>query len=617
MNFTFVKATGEVAFFRSDAEQAEWVQEEMSLNCTFPLDNNKIIERGMVVLFQDPATDDWQAYEIRQCQVFPGDGYQQFTAENLAISELSDCHIPDKIEFTDSTIGSAISKVLSGTGWKLGNVPSAPRPDDMFVVQSADVTRGSVWEAICTIQNNWNAYASPRVTVNANGISGRFIDVVYPGQTFRGLRLSVNKNVSDPCVIYDDSELYTALYGYGGTYSEGTLDEKVSLEYNFSSVVWSKTAYHPAKPRGQKYIEDPEATALYGRNGKPRFGYFQNTEIDDPEVLLGKTWESLKQCNHPKINISGTVTDLTRLGYADVPLRLHDMAIVELEPIGVLFYKEIVQLTVNLLDPTGNLPTIGDYIANIIYINRQTDNAATGGGSGRGGGGGGGGNTKTDLAFSEWKTSIYDTGREVGMWARQTDEHGKILNQAGMHIDPLTGVLIYAEDTANMIGSRFHVQKDMIESEISDRKDADNEMSSKITQTADSIALEVSQRKSEDKRLSGRIDVQANKISLVVSEKDGRNVVNASSIVMGINGQSGSFIKLQADKIDLRGYVTIQELDVTNGRITNLMTGQAEAREIATANIRINSGFINLGGANVYKGKVTINGTDYNVLRYS
>ena len=57
MDFTFLKATGEVAFFRSDAEQAEWTQEEMNLVCSFPFVADKMIERGMTVLFQDPATE--------------------------------------------------------------------------------------------------------------------------------------------------------------------------------------------------------------------------------------------------------------------------------------------------------------------------------------------------------------------------------------------------------------------------------------------------------------------------------------------------------------------------------------------------------------------------------
>ena len=571
MNFTFLRSTGAVAFFRSDAEEADWCQEEMTVSATFPYFSNKVIERGMVMLFQDPATNDWQAYEIRQCTIMPGDSYQQLTAESLAISELTDCHVQNKIEIDNVHASEALITVLSGTGWNVGNVVVDP-------VSSCDLQRGSSWQAVNTIASNWNVYIEPRVTVDSNGITGKYLDIVPSTGTDRGLRLAINKNVTDPCVTYDDTDMYTALYGYGGTYTEGEGESRVTLEYNFSSVAWDKTSDHPAKPEGQRYLEYPEMTALYGRNGKPRFGYYQNTNVNDPDILLQQTWEALKHCCQPKISIQGTVSDLKRMGYADQPLRLHDLAIIELEPVGLLFYKQIIRLTVDLLDPTKNVPEIGDYIPNIIYINRETENYATGGSKGSGGRGG---KTKVDLEMSEYRTQIYDNGRQVGMVAQRVNEQGDILNQAGLHIDPDTGVLIYAEDNENMVGSRFHVQSDRITAEVNARKNEDNVLSSRITQTANKIELEVSERKAGDATLSGRIaveadritqevtrattaegtlsgriDVQADKIGLVVTQKDGQNVVNSASIVAGINGQTGSFIKLQAKTIDIDGLVT-------------------------------------------------------------
>lgn len=518
MEFTFLKGNN-VAFFRSDAQTAEWTQEEMNVHCTFPLLPGKIIERGMILLFQDPATDDWQAFTIRQCKGFAN--YQQIETESIAITELSACHVPEKIELDNVTAQDAMNSILPGTGWNIGNIGSNP-------VSSGDLSRGSVWQNLSTISSNWNVFIVPRVTVNASGIVGRFLDLVPATGVDRGLRLSVNKNVTDPCVTYDDSELCTALYGYGGTYSEGTLDERVTLEYNFSDVVWNKTSEHPAKPAGQKYLEYPEMTALYGINGKPRFGYYQNTNINDPAVLLQKTWETLKTCCEPKVSITGTATDLKRLGYADVPLRLYDMAIIEIEPLGVLFYKQVVKLTVNLLDPSKNLPTVGDYIPNIIFINRETESFATGGGRGSGRGGGGRGMTRLDEKNSEYDTNFYNTGRELGAYARKTDENGNILNQAGMHIDPETGVLIYAEDNVNMVGSRFHVQSDRITAEVTDRKNSDNELSSRITQTANQISLEVSERKGADNALSGRITVEAGRITQEVTDrKNGQDALSS------------------------------------------------------------------------------------------
>ena len=248
------------------------------------------------------------------------------------------------------------------------------------------------------IQNNWNVYITPRVVISSAGaITGRYLDIVPAGGTFRGVRLSIRKNLLDPVVTYDDSEVLTALYGYGGNVDVAvTGEDDQQEELTFKDVVWSATSSHPAKPENQTYLEWPEKTALYGRNGRARFGYYQNSDIKDANVLLQKTWEALQRTCDPKISIAGTCVDLYRLGYKDQPLRLHDTAIIEIEETGETFSKEIIMLDVDLVDPSGNRPEIGDYIPNIVYINRDTEDKATGG-KGGGGGGGGGGRGMTKL----------------------------------------------------------------------------------------------------------------------------------------------------------------------------------------------------------------------------
>lgn len=652
MDFMFLRSSGDVAFYRSDAEQADWCQEEMTVNASFPYVKDKVIERGMIVLFQDPATNDWQAFEIRTSANYAYDMYQQITAESIAISELTDEHIRDSIEYTDVHADAALADLLSGTGWSVGIVePHEP--------SSGDISRGSVWNAIGTIITNWNVYITPRVTVDRTGITAKYLDITSPAGKWNGVRLSIDKNMTDPCVTYDDTELYTALYGYGKSYTDG--DE--TKDRTFDDIVWTETATHPAKPEGQGYVEDPTKTALYGRNGRPRFGYYQNTDIDDGETLLRKTWEYLNKVSSPKINIRGTVADLKRMGYADEPLRLHDMVIVDIEPLGSLEYKQIIKLTIDLLNPTENIPEIGDYIPNIIYINRDTSDTATGGSSGVNKG-----SSKTELEMSEYKTSLYDTGQQVGMLAEHVNEQGDILNQAGMHIDPDTGVLIYAEDNVNMVGSKFHVQSDRITSEVTDRKNADNTLSSRITQTANQISLEVSERKSADASLSGRIDIQADRISLEVTNRQsadtalsGRITVNANaitaevtrastaegtlsgritvnadkvaivvsddgqgnytpnsaSIVAGINSQTGSYVKIKADTINLSGYVTASQLSATDAKIDNLMTGQSTATSLNCLNFRVGAAQFTFGTGIVKKSTVNIGGTDYKLLTWS
>lgn len=397
MQTTFLNTAGVVLFTRDDMEQGNWTQEEYTVNATFPYVAGKVIERGQRLSFNDPATGSVEVFEVRNVTNIETEHYQQVIAEHIAVSELSDEHINTK-EITDQTPAQALTTVLAGTLWAVGNV-------EVVRTSSVDISRGSVWQAVGAIAQNWNVYIVPRVTVNAAGdITGRFLDVTESSGVWRGLRLSLHKNMSDSSVVYDDSETLTALYGYGGNIDvpHATGDDTTE-ELTFAGVTWAATADHPAKPAGQTYLEDPQATALYGRNGRPRFGYYQNGDITDAELLLQKTWEALKQTNKPKISITGTVTDLYRFGYKDQPIRLHDLAIVDIEETGASFYLQIIRCDVDLIDATATRPEIGDYIANIIYINRETYDASTGSG-GRSGGGGGGGRGHNNSDYEKHKT---------------------------------------------------------------------------------------------------------------------------------------------------------------------------------------------------------------------
>ena len=402
MQTTFLNAAGTVLFARDDMEQGNWTQEEYTVNATFPYVAGKVIERGQRLSFRDPATNTLEMFEVRNVTNIEPEHYQQIIAEHIAVSELSDDHINSK-EITDKTPAQALTTVLTGTLWSVGNAA-------VTTVSSVDIARGSVWQAVNSIAQNWNVYIVPRVTVNAAGsITGRYLDITEPGGVWRGLRLSIDKNMTDSSVVYDDSETLTALYGYGANVDapQQTGDD-VTEELTFADEVWTATSAHPAKPAGQTYLEDPAATALYGRNGRPRYGYYQNGDIKDPAVLLEKTWEALKQTNKPKISITGTVSDLYRLGYKDQPLRLHDIAIVDIPETGESFYLQIIKLDVDLIDPTASHPDIGSYIPNIVYINRE---------DAKGGGGGGGGRGQTNVEDNDAKTfaALEKTNSMIGM----------------------------------------------------------------------------------------------------------------------------------------------------------------------------------------------------------
>ena len=404
MQVTFLTPAGVVKFVRDDMEQGNWTQEEYTVNATFPFDPEKVITRGQRIMFRAPADDAIEVFEIRNVTNVEPEHYQQIIAEHIAVAELSDEHTNNK-ELTNVAARAALSTVLSGTQWAVGNVAVSR-------LSSANIARGSVWQAVNTIAANWNAYAVPRVTINnAGAITGRYIDITEATGVWRGVRLAIDKNMSDATIVYDDSEVLTALYGYGGSVEKSQSgDDDTTEELTFAGVTWSATSAHPAKPAGQTYLEDPAKTAIYGRNGRPRFGFYQNGDITDANILLQKTWDALKATSAPRINISGTCSDLHRFGYKDEPLRLHDIAIVEIRETGESFYLQIIKLDVDLVDATATRPEIGSYIPNIIYINRETNEYSAGRG-----GRGGRGQTNKDYSQAETYSALEKTDNMIGM----------------------------------------------------------------------------------------------------------------------------------------------------------------------------------------------------------
>lgn len=453
MEFVFRDAAGATLFVRDDAESASWTVDQLCLDMVFPYVGGKEIQRGQQIVFTAP-NGETQIFEARTVKNYEPDHSQEIHAEHIALAELTDEHTGAR-EVDNETPATVLASILTGTGWSVGDVSATN-------TSSGDLTIGSVWQNIHTIESNWNVYIIPRVTLSG----GRYLDILPAGaRPFHGVRLSIDKNMDESGVTYDDTNVITAMYGYGKQTDGNPL--------TFASAVWTETASHPAKPSGQTYLEDPAATAAYGRNGTPRYGYYQNGNIDSAETLLEKTWESLKTTNKPRVTIDCMVRDMYRLGYADEKIELHDMALVEIRPIGVVLQLEIVRLSIDLLDPTATRPTIGAYVPNIVYIQRVMNDMAAGGigGSsaldsiirgGSGGGGRGGGNgrgsTTAEQQISEFETEIAANNYQISLRAYQRDMTNveTIIKKAGVAIEA-GGVIVYAGNNLTDMQSSINV----------------------------------------------------------------------------------------------------------------------------------------------------------------
>jgi hypothetical protein len=259
-------------------------------------------------------------------------------------------------------------------------------------------------------------------------------------------------------------------------------------------------------------------------------------------VLLQKTWESLQQSCEPKISISGTCVDLYRLGYKGQPIRLHDMVIVEIEETGELLYRQVICNDVDLVDPTGTRPEIGDYIPNIVYINRDTNTKASGGG----GGGGRGSMTNLEDEDLKWYTEFIKTQNQIGMVIRRKNGTDYIDAAAiALAINESNGettALIKADHVNISATQTVHTLAGSVEVDANGKLVITNAGGMYVRRTEQGITAEFGIW--DRGNLTGGVMVQ---------EINGQTAVKISGDVIDINGSS---IVINADRIDVNGIVS-------------------------------------------------------------
>ena len=121
---------------------------------------------------------------------------------------------------------------------------------------------------------------------------------------------------------------------------------------------------------------------------------------------------------------------------------------------------------------------------------------------------------------------------------------------------------------------------------------------SRITQTADDITAEVTRATNAENSLSSSLSLQAGRVDLLVQGSGSSASIRASAIADAINQSS---VTINADRIDLQGYVTMTDLS-TGGRTSingaNIQTGTVTATQIAAGAITASKLNITLGGRN-------------------
>ena len=210
--------------------------------------------------------------------------------------------------------------------------------------------------------------------------------------------------------------------------------------------------------------------------------------------------------------------------------------------------------------------------------------------------------TRATVAEGKLSASIkVEADRITSEVSRATTVEGTLSSRITQTADSISAEVTRATTAEGTLSGRITVAADAISAEVTRATTAEGTLSGRITVNADAISAEVIRATGAEGTMSGNITVNSDKIALVVSESSGGYVVNSASIVAGINGQTGSYVKISADTINLSGYVTASQLNATNATIDNLTSGTTTAQWLKANSMAANSFTVNAGGSFTFR----------------
>lgn len=346
-----------------EATLTEQINAADELKFSLPL-KNRLPASYYFAVIPRPRHDDYLMFKIIQEQV--QNDRIQYTCVEAAYDELKSYNYIKDIRPRDRTASNMLQIALQGTRWSVGQVSDGGTSSTNFYYVNT-------LEAIQKIVNLFNLEAVFSVSLDKHNarVVRRQVNLYSQQGERTGKRFEYGSNLLTVEREENSENLVTALIGRGKgeeiyhdadgnkttapASNANDAPDGYGRRINFADVVWSKSAGNPVdKPAGQEYVEDPNATAVYGfDDGKPRIGLEVFEDITDPNELLQATWKALQVLKRPKVSFKASVIDVGNLGLGDtVAIIRHD--------IQIEYFTRVYKVTHNLLDEKQNTIELGD-----------------------------------------------------------------------------------------------------------------------------------------------------------------------------------------------------------------------------------------------------------------
>ncbi len=289
----------------------------------------------------------------------------EYTAVESAYDELTSYgYIQDKRPTANAQ--TITEMILKDTRWHVGEIPDTSETFISFYYLS-------VLDCLKKIVQTFDFEIGFDVLINddENQITDRRVNFYIKQGEQTGKRFEYGSNLLSIKQEQDTQNIYTALVGRGkGVQVSGGDDDNTPGGYGrritFADVEWSKANGDPLdKPKGQEWLEDPDATKQLGfSDGHMRIGLEVFEDVDDPKTLLQKTYEALKTAERPQVQFSASVINTGEL-------HLGDRVGITRNDIGIAYETRVFKVQHNLLDETQNKIDLGDNLEQTNNLSYQ------------------------------------------------------------------------------------------------------------------------------------------------------------------------------------------------------------------------------------------------------
>lgn len=549
-----------------EAKYTEGINEASKLTFSVPLEG-RLPNSAFFALFQKPDSSDFLLFKIND-ETIENDRIS-YTGVDAAYDELKSYSYVKDIRPVKRTAKEILQRVLQGTRWEVGYIDSTGTMDTNFYYQPC-------LECIQKIAQLFNMEVVFTYGFDSKYqvITSRKVNLYQQQGQRTGKRFEYGSNLLTVTREEDSQDIVTALVGRGK--GEEKTDEETGeatggygRRINFSNVVWSKANGDPAdKPAGQEYVEDVQATKIFGYDdGKPRIGIVIFEDIEDPVELLKATWASLKSSDRPKVTFKASVTDVGNLGLGDT------IAIIRHE-LEIEYFTRVFKVTHDLLDKQNNTVEMGDdlsgnsltsYISSVDSLaqsaQQQATNAAVQAGS------------KNKNFYSTTKPKIADEGDNLFLnLGNGNFEYWVWHNHQWEFIQS-------TQDLKNVEQNVKEAQQGLTQAEarIKQNHDSANRALTTINKTLTGLTAKV-----DDGVNKSEFEALSNQLNLKVSKGD---VLSEINLEAGTSLIKSNKIYLDSDSVVFSGKAFIPDAAITNISADKITAGTLDAGKINVINM--------------------------------